>query len=110
MSAGRVELMQVEDYFALKHFGLTLVPDFPSHDKWNNFDTRVLVITPNGEQKEFQAKFQRWHFNIPNPVVDIRRRWRIVVSLPYASREDVPIGSKVWVTRDIKQALGASDS
>jgi hypothetical protein len=41
--------MQVQDRFALKHIGLTLVPDFPAHDKWNNFDAQVLVITPNGE-------------------------------------------------------------
>jgi hypothetical protein len=110
MSADRVELMQVQECFALTHIGLTLVPDFPAHDKWNNFDTQVLVITPNGEQKEFQAKFQICHFNFRNPCVDISRRWRIVVSLPYASKEDVPVGSRVWVTPDIKQAIGTGDS
>jgi len=102
--------MQVQERFALKRHGLTLVPDFPAHDKWNNFDTQVLVITPNGEQKEFQAKFQIWHFNFRGPAVDISRCWRIVVSLPNASKEDVPVGSRVLVTHDIKQALGAANS
>jgi hypothetical protein len=102
--------MQVQDGFAMKHSGLTLVPDFPAHDKWNNFETQVLVITPSGEQKEFQANFQMWHFNFRDPGVDISRHWRIVVSLPYASKEDVPVGSRIWVTRDIKQFLGVADS
>ena len=112
MSADHVELMQVQERFALKRDGLTLVPDFPvlHHDKWNNFNTQVLVITPNGEQKEFQAKFQRWHFNFRGPGVDISRCWRIVVSLPNASKEDVPVGSGIWVTHDIKQALGVANS
>jgi hypothetical protein len=104
--------MQVEECFALTRIGLTLIPDFPvpQHEKWKNFDTQVLIITPNGEQKEFQANFQRWHFNFGEPGVDISRRWRIVVSLPSASKEDAPVGSRVLVTPDIKQALGASDS
>src|SRR5262245_26251768 len=97
--------MQVEECFALEHIGLALTPDFPvsRHEKWNDFDTQVLVITPNGEQKEFQAKFSRWHFNFRDPGVDISRHWRIVVSLPSASKEDVPVGSVVWVTPAIKQ-------
>jgi hypothetical protein len=104
--------MQVQERFALKHHGLTLVPDFPvpHYDKWNNFNTQVLVITPNGEQKEFQANFQRWHFNFRGPGVDISRCWRIVVSLPNASKEDVPVGSGIWVTHDIKQSLGVANS
>jgi hypothetical protein len=104
--------MQVRERFALKRDGLTLVPDFPvlHYDKWNDFDTPVLVITPNGEQKEFHANFQRCHFNIRGPGVDISRCWRIVVSLPNASKEDVPVGSRVWVTRDIKRALGVANS
>ena len=112
MSADRVELMQVQERFALKHHGLALVPDFPvpHYDKWNNFNTQVLVITPNGEQKEFQANFQRWHFNFRGPGVDISRCWRIVVSLPNALKEDVPVGSGIWVTHDIKQALGVANS
>jgi hypothetical protein len=112
VSTDHVELMQVQERFALKRDGLTLVPDFPAphHDKWNDFYTQVLVITPNGEQKEFQAKFTICHFNFRDPGVDISRRWRIVVSLPYASKEDVPIGARVWVTRDTKRALGVADS
>jgi len=112
VSADHVELMQVQERFALKRDGLTLVPDFPApnHGKWNNFDTQVLVIMPSGEQKEFQANFQIWHFNFRDPGVDISRRWRIVVSLPYASKEDAPVGSRIWVTRDIKQALGVANS
>jgi hypothetical protein len=102
--------MQVQDRFALKHVGLTLAPDFPAHDKWKNLDTQVLVITPNGEQKEFQAKFQIWHFNFRDSGVDINRRWRIVVILPYASKDDVPVGSRICVTHDIKQALGVANS
>ena len=112
VSADHVELMQVQDSFALNHIGLTLVPDFPApqHDNWNDFDRQILVVTLNGEQKEFQANFQIMHFNFRDPGVDISRRWRIVVSLPYASKEDVPVGSKVWGTRDIKQSLGMADS
>lgn len=106
-----VELMQVQDCFALKRDGLTLVPDFPlPHREWNNLDAQVLVITPDGEQKEFQAKFTLCHFNILFPSVDINCHWRIVVSLPQASKEDMPVGSKIWVTRDIQKALGLADS
>jgi hypothetical protein len=45
-----------------------------------------------------------------DPGVDIGRRWRIVVSLPNASKEDAPIGSRIWVAHDIKQALGVANS
>jgi hypothetical protein len=105
-------MMQVQDCFALKGIGLTLVPDFPVliHDTWNNFEGQVLVVTTSGEQKQFQANFQIWHFNFRDPGVDINRRWRIVVSLPSASKEDVPFGGRVWVTPDIKRVIGAANS
>ncbi|HEY7184547.1 MAG TPA: hypothetical protein VIC84_24125 [Blastocatellia bacterium] len=104
--------MQVQERFLMSGRGLTLIPDFPvsQHFKQDAIEGQVLVITPNGEQKEFQANFQIWHFNFRDPGVDISRRWRIVVSLPSALKEDVPVGSRVLVTPDIKQAIGTANS
>lgn len=110
VSADLVELMRTLDSFLLKGIGLTLTPFFPVPDNWKNFDTKVLVITPGGVQSEFQAEFQIQHFNFREPGVDINRHWRIVVVLPFGSKEDVPVGSRVLVTPHVKQALEVADS
>jgi hypothetical protein len=100
-----LELLTVQDHFDMTGRGLVLLPDFDVPDGWcARYDT-VLMITPAGEQREFLAHFSIIHFNTRDPKVDSKRRWRVSVSLPTASKHTVPIGSKVLCESQRKAVL-----
>ena len=102
----RVELLSVEERFQLSRIGLVVVPDFsvPS-GRWKNFSETVVVVRPDGHEFEATAQFNMSHFNIPDLNVSVDRRWRVVVSLPDGKKEDVPIGSKILVSRETRNAV-----
>ena len=45
------------------------------------------------------------HFNIRDPNVSVDKWWRVVVSLPELKKVDVPIGSKILVYSEVKDAV-----
>ena len=101
----RVELFTVQERFQIS-WGLTLVPDFPvPGGRWRNREELVLVVTPEGQEVEAPAQFNMVHFNIRDPEASIDRRWRVVVSLPSGQKEQIPIGSKVFVSPEVKNAV-----
>jgi hypothetical protein len=101
----RVELLTVQERFQIS-WGLTLVPDFPIPGGWwRNREELVLVVTPEGREFELPAQFNMVHFNIRDPEASVDRRWRVVVSLPSGEKEQVPIGSKVFVSPEVQNAL-----
>jgi hypothetical protein len=97
----------VEERFLSKGRGLTLIPDFdvPSIGKWENFSETVILVTPLGEEKSFEARFTITHFNLLDPSSPLSKRWRIVVTLPNAGKDEVPIGSKVYGNARIFRCL-----
>ena len=101
-----LELLTVEDCFQSKRIGLVLVPDFalPS-GPWKNFSDVVIVLRPDGFEFEETADFNLGRFNIHDPNVSIEERWRIVVSLPNGKKKDVPVGSKILVSRKTGNAV-----
>jgi hypothetical protein len=100
------ELLTVEERFQLTRRGLIIIPDFSAPaGKWTNCSETVVVIRPDGREFETTAKFTLTHFNIPDPAVPVDKRWRIVISLPYSTKEETPIGSRVFVSRDVRDAL-----
>jgi hypothetical protein len=100
-----VELLAIDDRFQLGGIGLTIVPDFPVPKGWRNLEEQILIITPDGGQFETLARFNTAHFNIRDPEASPDRRWRILVSLPAARKEQVPIGSRLLVSRAVRNAV-----
>ena len=95
-------LCEVEERFQITDRGLVLAPDFsvPSKGTWKNFTTNIEVETEEGERKKFEANYWLSHFNIRDPSVPMDKRWRVVLNLPKAKKEDVPIGSKIFVSEE----------
>jgi len=100
------ELLTVADTFQLSHVGLTLMPDFAvPNGTWKSRSAPVVVITPDGQELETTAQFNMTHFNIPDPSVSVEKRWRVVISIPTLHKQQVPIGSRVMVSSEVKNAL-----
>lgn len=91
-----VELLTVAERFQLNS-GLVVVPDFSPPDGWKNRFETVTVALPDGKHRAVIASLAIAHFRISDPAAPLDRRWRLVVSFPELTKEDVPIGSKVMV-------------
>src|SRR5262245_29789015 len=98
-----VELLTVAERFQLNN-GLVVVPDFSPPDGWKNRSEAVTIVLPDGKQRAAMASLTIAHFLISDPTVTPDRRWRLVVSFPALSKEDMPIGSKVMVPRALRAA------
>jgi hypothetical protein len=92
----QTELMTVEQAFQLQGVGLTVLPDFSVPKAgWKNGARRVRVVKPDGEQLEADANFHAWHFKLRDPSAPVDKRWRVVISFPFLTKEDVPAGSRI---------------
>ncbi len=101
----RVELLTVEDCFQIGGL-VVLRPDFSvPNGRWTARAETVLIVRPNGERFEAAAQFSMSHFNISDPSVSIDLRWRVVISLPSCTKDQVPIGSKILVSPQMRDAL-----
>lgn len=100
----RTSLLTVSDQFQLSGMGLVVMPDFTVPDGWSDIEETVLVETLDGFL-ELSAQFQQTHFKILDITAPVDRRWRIVLCLPTATKEQVPIGSIVYVSHKTKHAI-----
>ena len=106
----RVELLTVEDSFQLGGF-VVLRPDFSvPNGHWTTRTEPVLVVKPSGEKAEAAAQFNLSHFNISDPSVSIDRRWRVVLSFPGCTKDQVPLGSKILVSQEMRDVLVGTKS
>ena len=101
----RVELLTVKDSFQLSGIGLTFMPDFSVPRNWQNVVERIVIETPDGRQFEAVAQFNMTHFNIKDPEASVDRRWRVLVTLPNTPKDQVPLGSRLLVSPEIRNAL-----
>ena len=101
----RVELLTVADSFQLVGRGVVVVPDFSVPDGWKNRTESVMVAKPDGQEYEATAEFSVSHFNIRDPHVPIDRRWRVVVVLPDRTKDELPVGSRILVSPEIRDAI-----
>jgi hypothetical protein len=99
------ELLTVQEHFDITGRGLVLLPDFDVPQGWRNRAESVLVVTPDGSEQEFDARFELIHFNIRDANVEANRRWRVSVSLPSATKSAVPIGSRLLCESELKAAI-----
>jgi hypothetical protein len=101
----RVELLTVEDCFLIEGRGVVVIPDFSVPDGWKDRKETVAVTTPDGEQYKAVAQFSMSHFSLLDPKASIDKRWRVVVLLLNRSKEELPVGSKISVSQEIKDAI-----
>ena len=102
----RVELLTVSDRFNISGRGIIVLPDFSvPGGRWTDRDEVVSVTTPDGDSFEATARFNLAHFYIPDPKVSIDRRWRVTVLFPDKSGVNVPVGSKIFVSRETRDLL-----
>ena len=105
----RVELLTVEETFWLGRSGammLVLHPDFSvPKGGWKSIKEKVVIVRPNGCEIEATAEITLQHFNIKDPTVPIDKRWRVGLYLTDAKEEDAPIGSKILVSRGVRDAI-----
>lgn len=109
----RVELLTVTDTFWLAKNGvqmLMLLPDFSvpkgwKQQGWNARSEPVVVLKPDGDEVEATAQINMTHLNIPEPSAPIDSRWRIIVWLTDRKKEEVPIGSKILVSEEVRDTL-----
>jgi hypothetical protein len=101
-----VELLTVKECFGIGDGdGVFLVPDFPVPKRgWRDRSEAVVIVKPDGQEIKTRAQFGVAHFNIAGPA-SLDQRWRVVVRLPACERDQVPIGSKLQVSSEIKDEL-----
>jgi len=86
--------------------GLTVAPDFPFPEGGLKVRvSRVIVVRPDGTQFETDAQFHISHFNLSDPLDR-----RVIVSLPMARKEQVPVGSRLLVTEEVRNAVLRADA
>ena len=89
---------------------LVLHPDFTipkgwDQRAWTKRDVPVVAVTPEGQQVEATAQFSVSHFNIPDPDVPIEMRWRLTMWLTDRTKEEVPVGSKILISQEVRDAI-----
>jgi len=102
----RVELLTIADRFQVGGAGVVLSPDFSvPGGHWAARTESVRIVTPDGQDFETPATFNLSHFKISDPTVSIDQRWRVTIMLPDKSSADVPVGSKLFVSHEIRDEL-----
>ena len=108
----RFELLTVERTFWLKRPGVQMLiisPDFPvpkgwEKRGWNKRSETVLVQRPDGSEIEASAEINMTHRNISGPA-PIEEVWRLTLWLTDRTAEEVPEGSKILVSREVRDAI-----
>ncbi|MEG3149544.1 hypothetical protein U1769_06555 [Sphingomonas sp. ZT3P38] len=102
----RAELLVVSDSFQISGQGLVVVPDFTSiASEWRGGSEMATIQRPDGSSLVSRLNLYTAHFNIPDPTAPLENRWRIVPTFPDLQTGDVPIGSRVLVSKAVVEAI-----
>ena len=105
----RFELVTVEDTFWIDRNAVKMLIIHPNFSVpqgvWQSRTEAVVVRRPDGQEFEATAHLELTHFNIRAPHVSIDKRWRVTMWLANTTKDDVPIGSKVLVSQQLRDAL-----
>lgn len=109
----RVELVTVESTYQFKPDMLVILPDFPvpwtsEGTGWADRVEKVTVVRPDGREAESTAEIRMTHLNIRDPNVSAEDRWHVIMWLTDLQKTDVPIGSKIFVSPELRDALRAN--
>lgn len=104
---GRVALTTIEDMFQIEGCGVVIAPDFPvPSGGWKELSSKVGIATPDGGELDVLARFQMEHICISDPKVRMERGgWWIVCILPDVRKEQIPVGSKLMVSAELRDRL-----
>jgi hypothetical protein len=100
-----VELLTVEDSFQITERGVVVVPDFEVPNGWKNRTETVVVVRPDGQRHEVTGEFSMSHFKPLDPKAPIDKRWRIELMLRDYMKNELPIGSKILVSHQTREAI-----
>jgi hypothetical protein len=103
----RVELITIQETFWIERRQMLIIwPDFSiPKGEWKEWTENVMILTPDGRNIEAKARFTIWHLNYRDPHVSVNKRWRVFLHLMDAKKDDIPVGSKVFASQDIRDAL-----
>lgn len=108
----RVPLITVETTFLLESEAhpersiLIIHPDLSVPPQgWKERSEAVGILRPDGRADEAVAQISLSHFSITDPKASIDRRWRVSLSFRGLTKDDVPDGSQILVSHEIKDAL-----
>jgi len=100
------ELLTVDDAFMIDQLGLVVAPDLSvPNNEWEPSNETVTILRPDGTEFDAVAQFNHSHFNIPDPSVSIDRRWRVTICILNVGKDEVPIGSKLFVRKELVSQL-----
>jgi hypothetical protein len=102
-----VELLNVEDSLNISGRGLIIFPDFSVPNGWTNRTDSVVLVKLDGEEITTKAHFNVAHFNYSGPFDKdwIDKRWRIVVQLPDWPSGKLQVGTKLFVSAAVRDAI-----
>ena len=85
--------------------GLILAPalPMPSSSAFHEIEDAVTVQAPDGTTREWQARVGPAHFHL----VGGGSQWSIVVRLLDASKDDVPVGSRVLASEQLLASISS---
>jgi hypothetical protein len=102
----QVELLTVTDSFDITGRGVVVLPDFSvPRDGWKDRKEDFTILTPTGQAHEATALVSLTHFTFSDPTISAEKRWRVVVMIQGRKKEEIPIGSRLFFSREITDAL-----
>jgi len=106
-----VQLLEVEDRFALKDDGILLAPDFslPNGRGWENYSFLVTVVRKGAAHENLRAVARPVHLLVRDPCA-LRKGWRLTIVLPGATKDDVPVGTSVLCSVETYERLFGTGS
>lgn len=90
--------LKINTTFFVKGRGLIIIPNLPSRVGHSTMPlhTKIKIYAPDGTEKQFDGKFQAEHFLLEGNTSE----WRTILLLEDASRQDVPLGSQLRVSKE----------
>ncbi|MBO9501389.1 hypothetical protein [Brevundimonas sp. A19_0] len=105
------ELLEVADSFQISGVGLIVVPDFSVPETgWQTRTLAARVLRPDGTTLGAVLGLQVSHFNVRDPSAPLDRRWRVVPTFHHLTKDEVPIGSRIFVELDVVTELSPATS
>jgi len=101
-----VEALTVEGTYLIAPNTLVIRPCFSVPEGgWAKRTEKILVVRPDGEKFDATAEIATTHLNIPDPTVPIEKRWRVTIWLTDRTEDEVPVGSKILASPEVRDAL-----
>ena len=92
MTKENIKLLTVEDAFLIEGRGVLVLPMITDYSGPTSFS--VVLRKPTGEELSAQA-----HLDIPR-INSAREPYPFACSLTGMSKQDVPIGTEIWISHE----------